>query len=61
MRLRSDNGGIQQNQPLLPHSHNPQDVQNQPQIRSAYTGSSGISASQEFNGNFTSIDTEVVR
>ena len=61
MRVFSDNGGMQQNQLLIPSYHNQRETQHQPQIQSVYADVSANNSAEEFNGNFTSIDTEVVR
>ena len=61
MRVASDNGGVQQNQLLIPNYHNQREAQNQPRIQSVYADVSANNSAEEFNGNFTSIDTEVVR
>ena len=59
MRLHADNGGLQQNALLIPNYQNQREAQNPAQIQSVYRDVSANSG-EEFNGNFTSIDTEVV-
>ena len=63
MRMYADNGGVQQNQlliPNLPRSNREAQCQTHP-AQSVYTDISANNSAEEFNGNFTSIDTEVVR
>ena len=63
MRMYADNGGIQQNQLLIPnHPRSNREAQCQTHpAQSVYTDISANISAEEFNGNFTSIDTEVVR
>ena len=61
--MYADNGGVQQNQlliPNLPRSNREAQCQTHP-AHSVYTDISANNSAEEFNGNFTSIDTEVVR
>ena len=61
--MYADNGGIQQNQLLIPnHPRTNREAQCQTHpTQSVYTDISANNSAEEFNGNFTSIDTEVVR
>ena len=62
MRVYADNGGVQQNQLLIPNyprTNREAQCQTHP-AQSVYTDISANNSAEEFNGNFTSIDTEVV-
>ena len=61
MRVYSDNGGLQPNHLLLPHHPNHREAQSQTHpIQSVHADHAGHISAEEFNGHFTSIDTEVV-
>lgn len=61
MRIYSDNGGLQPNHLLLPHNPNHREAQSQTHpIQSVHADHAGHISAEEFNGHFTSIDTEVV-
>ena len=61
MRVKANNGGVQQNQLIIPNYPNHREAQCQTHpAQSVYTDVSANNSPEEFNGNFTSIDTEVV-
>ena len=61
MRVKANNGGVQQNQLIIPNYPNHREAQCQTHpTQSVYTDVSANNSPEEFNGNFTSIDTEVV-
>ena len=61
MRLYADNGGMQQTQLLIPNYPNNREAQSQTHLaQSVYADASANNSAEEFNGNITSIDIEVV-
>ena len=61
MRLYADNGGMQQTQLLIPNYPHNREAQSQTHLaQSVYADASANNSAEEFNGNITSIDTEVV-